>query len=143
VEPCVALGGDTDADGICDGGPGNFCARGETTDCKDNCQFVPNPNQEDTNWDGVGDACQCGDVTGDGHVNGTDSVFIIRYALGLFSPLFKVPGNCDVIGDGKCNGLDGYMITRHGLSPWPWFWPINNCPNFTGSCEFDNDGNCL
>ena len=54
---------DTDNDGILNNGDGsgvigdNFCTGGETTDCDDNCADTPNPNQEDMDSDGVGDAC--------------------------------------------------------------------------------------
>jgi hypothetical protein len=111
---CDGLGGDLDGDGICDEGPGDFCTGGENTNCKDNCPYIYNPNQEDTGSvasdppDGVGDACQCGDVTGDGLCNGADATFVTRQALGLLSPGFA-----------------------------------NNCPNYTNSCEVDADGNCL
>jgi hypothetical protein len=115
AEPaCAGLGGDTDGDGLCDGGPGGFCAGGANTFCMDNCKYVHNPSQADGGGiadqgpDGIGDACQCGDVTGDAVVNGTDATFIKREALDLFSPGFG-----------------------------------NNCPNFTDSCEVDTKGNCL
>jgi hypothetical protein len=74
-------------------------------------------------------------------VNGTDATFITRRALGLFSPLFNVPGNCDVTGDGKCNGTDATFTKRAVLGLFsPGFG--NNCPNFTNSCEVDAGGNC-
>jgi len=122
---CEDLSGDSDQDGICDS--------------EDNCPFVENPGQEDccspgpsaVGPDGIGDACQCGDVTGDGVANSFDATMIKRQALGLSAPLFNVPKNCDVTGDGACNSFDATMITRKalGLSA-PLFG--NNCSNFTG-----------
>ena len=52
---------DSDGDGVCDD--------------TDNCPDIPNPNQEDTDTDGVGDACeitdsQCIDNDGDGYGTG-------------------------------------------------------------------------
>jgi len=42
-EPCEALGGDSDSDGICDD--------------NDNCPNISNPSQADSNGNGIGDAC--------------------------------------------------------------------------------------
>jgi hypothetical protein len=42
-DPCEDLGGDSDGDGVCD--------------YDDNCPLVMNPDQADTNGDGIGDAC--------------------------------------------------------------------------------------
>jgi hypothetical protein len=101
----------------------------------DNCPFVANASQADngglgfsTTPDGIGNACQCGDVTGEGQVNDTDAAFIKRHALGLSAPLFLVPDNCDVSGDGECNGIDGTLI-RHAAAgnSAPLFG--QNCPN--------------
>ncbi len=101
----------------------------------DNCPFKANADQADngglgfvTTPDGIGNACQCGDVTGEGQVNDTDAAFIKRYALGLSAPLFLVPDNCDVTGDGTCNGSDATLI-RHAAagSVSPLFG--QNCPN--------------
>ena len=125
--PCSDAGGDMDGDGVCDD--------------DDNCRFVANSGQEDcctpgnssiSNPDGIGDACQCGDVTGDGQANSFDSSMIIRRALGLEAPLFNVPGNCDVTGEGDCNSFDATVIKGIG-GPFPG-WPpsINHCPNFVG-----------
>ncbi|MFK7896467.1 MAG: dockerin type I domain-containing protein [Myxococcota bacterium] len=101
----------------------------------DNCPFVANANQLDngglgfgTVGDGIGNVCQCGDVTGEGQVNDTDAAFIKRHALGLAAPLFLVPDHCDVTGDGICNGTDASYIRQAaaGLSN-PNFG--QNCPN--------------
>ncbi|MBK7951136.1 MAG: thrombospondin type 3 repeat-containing protein [Deltaproteobacteria bacterium] len=101
----------------------------------DNCPWVANANQLDngglgssTAPDGIGNACQCGDVTGEGQVNDTDAAFIKRHALGLSAALFLVPDNCDVTGDGACNGTDATLI-RHAAAGTlnPLFG--QHCPN--------------
>jgi hypothetical protein len=106
-------------------------------DLSDNCPYASNPKQEDNGGlasklpDGIGNACQCGDVTGDGRVDGQDATMISRQALGLWAPAFRVPGNCDVTGDKACNGLDATMIKRAAIKLSA---PLlgNNCPNYTG-----------
>ena len=62
---------DDDNDGLCDpGAPDPSCIG------SDNCQFVNNPNQEDTyppQGNGIGDACDCeGDFNCDGSVDAID-----------------------------------------------------------------------
>jgi hypothetical protein len=119
--PCVA--GDP-WDRECDGAI-NSC---------DVCPFASDPDQRDTGGiatatpDGIGNACQCGDVTGNGVVNGQDAQAIKRYAIGLPSPTFVVPGNCDVNGNGVCNGQDANAVQRIALGlPSPTFG--QHCPN--------------
>jgi dockerin type I repeat protein len=90
-------------------------------DACDSCPFVANPGQEDTGGlntsepDGIGNACQCGDVTGNGIVNGQDANAISRHGLGQSNPTFAVAGNCDVSGNGSCNGQDGNAVKRAAL----------------------------
>ncbi len=112
---------DTDADGV--------------PDSQDNCPYFANPSQSDSGGhgfgntpDGIGDACQCGDITGEGQVNDTDATFIKRWALGLFAPLFLVPDNCDVNGDGICGGTDGTLVRHAAIGNPPAIFG-QNCPS--------------
>ena len=54
--------------------------------------------------DGIGDACQCGDVDGSGRVTSADAT-----AIGAFvasATALAKPELCDVTGDGRCLGAD-------------------------------------
>jgi hypothetical protein len=106
---------DTDGDGI----PDNI----------DNCPYTYNPDQKDSGGvgtatpDGIGDACQCGDVNDDGIVSTADSTILTRSLVGL-SPYLTagaMPGaaKCDLNGDGLCTTADLSILTRGlvGLSP--------------------------
>ena len=105
------------------------CDGDGVADAADNCPLVANPDQLDsggvdtTEPDGIGDACQCGDVTDNGIVNGQDANAIRRHALGSEpNPTFAVPGNCDVSGNGSCNGQDANAVKRAALGqPSPLF----------------------
>jgi hypothetical protein len=102
-------------------------------DAFDNCPYTPNAAQIDQGGvgspiaDGIGDACQCGDVTGDGQVDSFDAEWIKRQALDLSAPLFLIPDNCDVTGDEVCNGMDALLV-RHAAAGTvsPFFG--QNCP---------------
>jgi hypothetical protein len=81
----VSISTDTDGDGIPDGDGTNPCTAGETENCDDNCVDIPNPGQEDLDGNGIGDACEAwkGDVNGDGVVNISDVILVLRMALDL------------------------------------------------------------
>ncbi|MBW2282748.1 MAG: thrombospondin type 3 repeat-containing protein, partial [Deltaproteobacteria bacterium] len=60
--------------------------------------------------DGVGDACQCGDVDGDGEVLTADGTALrVQLAGGA---LLVFAEKCDVSGDGACTIVDAARIAR-------------------------------
>lgn len=98
----VAVIADADADGV--------------IDSIDNCPATSNTDQKDSGGvdtnsaDGIGDACQCGDISGDGKITNTDSVLIKRHLLGL--PSKFEADFCDVNGDAQCTNTDAILIQR-------------------------------
>jgi len=90
----------------------------------DNCPKVANPGQEDVGGvgisappDGIGNACQCGDVNGDGRVTASDSALIQRSALIPPTAVLAFPGKCDVGGSAACNVSDLAIVRRALLVP--------------------------
>ena len=93
-------------------------------DAIDNCQFVANATQADTGGvgagsapDGIGDACQCGDVSGNGLVTTADAKLI---ALSLLVPpmaVLAMPQLCDVEGNPGCSTADAAIVSRAILVP--------------------------
>ena len=101
---------DSDGDGV-----GDAC---------DDCSHTPNTDQKDTGGvgagspaDGIGNACQCGDVTGDGQVTIADSVVISRSLLAPPTATQAHPELCDVDGDGQCTAADAVALRRALLQP--------------------------
>ncbi len=112
-------------------------------DACDNCALASNPTQRDgggvglaSGPDGIGDACQCGDVNDDGRVTGLDGALVKRAALGL-APFpggvgdLPAPRKCDVGGTAGCTGLDGTIMTRASLGLKPAI--AQACPAATGA----------
>jgi len=101
---------DSDADGV--------------YDAVDNCPAVFNSDQIDRGGvntaspDGIGDACQCGDVNGDGSITNTDSRLIRLSMFGWLLPSYD-SAFCDVNGDSQCTNTDAVIIQRTllGLPP--------------------------
>ncbi len=114
---------DQDEDGVCDE--------------EDNCPFASNPDQVDRGGhgsgslpDGIGDACQCGDVTCDGRVTLADSVVILRSLLSPPTASQGCPALCDVGPAGAasaCSLADSVILLRSLLVP-PTASVLQNCP---------------
>ena len=92
---------------------------------RDNCPFEFNPPQtdsggiDDMSADGIGDACQCGDVDDDGIVDVLD---VVAYRASLADPVSDAlspagVSKCSVIDSaGPCEILD-VSVTRRVLFP--------------------------
>jgi hypothetical protein len=79
----------------------------------DKCPFLANPLQADADLDGRGDACECGDQSGDGLNTVADLVAI---NLAIFEPA-RVTPLCDANGDGACNVADIVAANVEIFSP--------------------------
>ncbi len=112
---------DADGDGVC----ANFsCVGCEITgDCphyckvSDNCPGYANADQLDTNLDGVGDACQCGDLNTDGAINSLDVDILSNAPFSIMgennSLTMQQLQNCDVNGDGVCSIDDRDLLAAY------------------------------
>jgi len=88
-------------------------------DYKDDCPYEPNPDQKDSGGfettapDGIGDACQCGDVSGDGIVDANDVPAYRTYLTQDPNAPFSAARKCKVAGDGgPCSILDVVVLER-------------------------------
>jgi hypothetical protein len=84
----VAVPPDRDRDGIPNGA--------------DNCPYWPGTAQADVDGNGIGDACECGDQSGDGRVDVRD---LIAINLAIFGSV-PVSPLCDTDNDTRCNVRD-------------------------------------
>jgi hypothetical protein len=96
---------------------------GDPFDYNDNCPYVYNPDQADSDQDGIGDACDllCGDVNQDGRINLRDVGFMINY---LYRSGPSLAQSMDYDKNGEANLTDVIIILnyiyRNGVAP--------NCP---------------
>jgi hypothetical protein len=68
----------------------------------DACPYYSTTNNVDTDANGIGDECECGDQTGDGSVDVLDLIAINR---AIFTPALVTP-LCDTTNDGLCDVRD-------------------------------------
>jgi hypothetical protein len=117
---------DADCDGVPDdGAPGDVpCATGQTFGCDDNCPYASNLDQDDTAGigtgslpDGIGDECQCGDVSGDGQVSSVDAAIIMRALMRPPLATMARPDLCDVGGSLECSSVDAAIVFRALMVP--------------------------
>jgi hypothetical protein len=101
---------DADLDGVANG--------------SDNCPTRANADQADTGGvgfasgpDRIGDACQCGDLNGDGRVTLADAVVLQRSLLTPPTATSAHPERCDVGGASGCGLSDAVIIRRALLAP--------------------------
>jgi CubicO group peptidase (beta-lactamase class C family) len=81
-------------------------------DLIDNCSDLANPDQRDSNRNGIGDRCDA-DVNGDGQVNAID-LATLRTQFG------QTGGSADLNGDASVNALDLALLrSRFGQQPGP------------------------
>ena len=93
-------------------------------DVCDNCAFAANVSQSDLGGigaasppNGRGDACECGDVSGDGRVTSGDAIQITRSLLVPPTATLARPLLCNVGGSAACSTADATIITRALLVP--------------------------
>jgi hypothetical protein len=132
---------DNDLDGLVDAAdPG--CAPdtdGDTVpDTSDNCPTVWNPDQTDTDADGIGDACE--DTDGDGFIDSTEISFGSDPNNPSSTPEHYFFGTCN---DGVDNDLDGLVdgsdpacdLDGDGIHD-----AVDNCPTTFNPDQADRDG---
>ena len=117
---CTLTPPDADGDGIPDTAGLAPCQSGQTVGCADNCPFEPNNGgspQTDTDGDGRGDACECGNADGSTAVNIFDALHIAQGTLS--PPLVTIlhPRACDADGSGSCDIFDALRVAQATLRP--------------------------
>lgn len=86
--------------------PAGDCDTDGVMNKADNCPFWSTSNVTDTNADGIGDECQCGDTTGDGGINLLDIFGVNDMILGAI----PTTDLCDTNLDSSCNLLDIFGV---------------------------------
>ncbi|MEP1096641.1 MAG: thrombospondin type 3 repeat-containing protein [Cyclobacteriaceae bacterium] len=109
-EPIAMNKSDFDNDGVADG--------------EDNCPDTSNPDQQDSDGDGVGDACEDLDSDNDGVADGEDNC-----------PNTSNPDQQDSNGDGVGDACEDLDSDDDGVADGE-----DNCPNTSNPDQQDSDG---
>lgn len=94
-------------------------------DLSDNCPYRFNPSQQDSGGllsstpDGIGDACQCGDVSGDGEVNDKDLYYLTEGLNPSTDIPIEHPELCNIAGSPRCEEEDSTALAEHIASAQP------------------------
>ncbi len=142
--------GDFDGDGVPDG--------------TDVCPYAFDPGQADASIpaDGVGDACTCGDIDGDGRAGLSDAA-VLRRALAALGPGVVDPARCSVTGGSRdcdaadvmalrgaladpAQGLEPVCLARVGAADLPQQLSVAGdsiTRGFAASCECNLGFSCL
>ncbi len=102
------LNEDSDGDFVCDGGNqvGSCTSPGP-----DNCPFVDNPSQTNSEVHVAGDACQCGDVNGDLAVDALDTQIAREKLVDATASGSFDAARCDFTGaEGSACGIDDLFV---------------------------------
>jgi hypothetical protein len=153
LDPCAnLLGGDGDGDGRCDDGDRSGiagdapCPSGGVEGCDDNCRFLPNADQLDSDGDGQGDVCEVAgaprsvgfETARDGAAFPADASSIVlgvgEYAShGLrISPILAPPmgriADSFFLNRGAVPGLSGFYVNMAALGCCPTLFELNFDP---------------
>ena len=109
----------------------------------DNCIYTANTAQVDSGgmeWldsnlpEGIGDACQCGDTTGDGYIATSEDEDLAGLLSHLVSPDESIEGRCSVDDEESCTIRDVVIHKRAlGEASLPSEFESDQCEAFTGS----------
>jgi hypothetical protein len=107
---------------------GDFPCAGSAVGCDDNCGLEPSAGQADGGGpggagapDGIGNACQCGDLTGEGFVTAVDVLLAREFLAGI--PNGAAATRCNVVGppgiDAESCQLDDSVVLARVLAGRP------------------------
>ena len=82
--------------------------------CNDNCPHVYNPEQADSDSNGIGDVCEFirGDINGDGVTDVLDVVVVVSHILGIHLLEGNAYWRADCNGDDRLDVLDALDLVN-------------------------------
>jgi hypothetical protein len=128
---------DSDDDGLLDGGEVALGTNPNDPDHDDdgdldgadNCPFIVNASQQNSDAFAAGDLCQCGDVNGTGTVTVADYLRAREWVVDRSSGFFELD-RCDVTGDAACDVADLAVLDR--LTSGAGATLLDACEAYTG-----------